>query len=128
MNYSYYYWKKEDEEKPKKSKKYQKNIMLETEIARENEFKTLKSNDGIFDNFKNSENSKETINHVNFRENIQISIEKKMNKRDLMEKRLNKRTILNKTNQNPFLSQETYLRDIDNQENYLRPKCTDTIM
>ena len=123
MNYSHYYWKKDEKEKPKKSKKDEKNILLETEITRNIELDdALKNSERSFHDFLKINKKGQKVDHVNFRENIKINLQTQNKNRDVLEKRLNNRVIVNSGGLNPHLSQKNYVNDIENQDNYLRPK------
>lgn len=123
MNYSHYYWKKDEEDKPKKSKKDEKNILLETEITRNIELDdALKNSERTFHDFLKINKKGQKVDHVNFRENIKINVQTQNKNRDVLEKRLNKRVIVNSGGLNPHLSQKNYVNDIENQDNFLRPK------
>ena len=123
MNYSHYYWKKDEEDKPKKSKKDEKNILLETEITRNIELDdALKNSERTFHDFLKINKKGQKVDHVNFRENIKINVQTQNKNRDVLEKRLNNRVIVNSGGLNPHLSQKNYVNDIENQDNFLRPK------
>ena len=51
MNYTYSYWKNNENEKMQKSKRDEKNIMLETRIARNIELNKMKNNNRFFEKY-----------------------------------------------------------------------------
>ena len=122
MNYTYSYWKTNENEKMVKSKRDEKNIMLETKIARNIEYNKMKNNNFFFEKYSGNNRYNLKLDHINFREEISQNLGTKNNNRFVLEKRLNNRTIVNSGNLNPFISQSSYIDNINKQDNYLRPK------
>lgn len=122
MNYTYSYWKTNENEKMEKSKRDEKNIMLETKIARNIEFNKMKNNNRFFEKYSGNNKYNLKLDHINFRQEISHNLGTKNNNRFVLEKRLNNRTIVNSGNLNPFISQNSYIDNINKQDNYLRPK------
>lgn len=127
MNYIYSYWKNNENEKIKKSKRDEKNIMLETKINRNIEYNRIKNNNRSFEKYSGNNRFNLKIDHINFRQEISKDIVNKTNNREVLEKRLNSRKVLNSGNLNPFIEQSKYIENIDNQDNYLRPKNTNLV-
>jgi len=95
------------------------NIILEKRVERhEDDIKTLRQNNFL------STNAEHNLNLINFRENIEISIENKANNRDLLEKRLSGREKMHSGWVNPFLPTNKYLEDLTIENDFLRPQNT----
>lgn len=122
MNYTYSYWKNNENEKMQKSRRDEKNIMLETRIARNIELNKMNNNNRFFEKYSGNNKYNLKLDHINFREQISLNLGTKNNNRFVLEKRLNNRTVVNSGNLNPFIEQDSYIENIDKQDNYLRPK------
>ena len=70
MNYIYSYWKNNENEKIMKSKRDEKNIMLETKINRNIEYNRIKNNNRSFEKYSGNNRFNLKIDHINFREEI----------------------------------------------------------
>lgn len=122
MNYIYSYWKNNEDEKIKKSKRDEKNIMLETSIARNIELNKTRNNNRFFEKFSQNNRFNLKLDHINFREEISDVTGTKNNNRVVLEERLNNRKIVNSGNLNPFIDQNDYVYNLNKQDEYLRPK------
>ena len=118
MNYRQIVWKIGDK-KLNKSPIEKTNIILDKKLERNKEDIENKENNNFLSN-----NAEYNLNMINFRENIEISIENKTNNRDLLEKRLSGREKMNSGWVNPFLPTNKYLEDLSNENEYLRPQNT----
>ena len=127
MNYIYSYWKNNEGEKIQKSKRDEKNIMLETRIARNIQLNKTRNNNRFFEKFSQNNRYNLKLDHINFREEISDVLGTKNNNRDVLEERLNSRKIVNSGNLNPFIDQDKYITNINKQESYLRPKDSKVI-
>ena len=111
MSFIYLVWKIKDE-KIKKSKREKKNKILEKEIERNMEINTdfyYKFTDKVI-----PDNNQNNMNLINFRDSIEINVEKRNNNREILEKRLNSRERMSYGCVNPFLKTNKYLEDISN--------------
>ena len=118
MNYRQIVWKIGDK-KLNKSPIEKTNIILDKKLERNREdIENTEKNNFL------SNNAEYNLNMINFRENIEISIENKTNNRDLLEKRLSGREKMNSGWVNPFLPTNKYLEDLSNENEYLRPQNT----
>ena len=149
MSFIYLFWKINDE-KIKKSKRERRNILLETEVERNLDMKSsntpinasmnasmnshmnafggsINTSVGTFVADNTDFKSREDINLFNFRDNIEISIEKRSTNREILEKRLSSREKINNSWSNPFLPTNNYLEDISNEDKFLRPKNTNEL-
>lgn len=122
MNYTYSYWKNNESEKIQKSKRDEKNIMLETRISRNIELNKTRNNNRSFEKFSQNNRFNLKLDHINFREEISDVLGTKNNNRCVLEERLSSRKIVNSGNLNPFIDQKSYINNLNNQESYLRPK------
>lgn len=118
MNYRQIVWKIGDK-KLNKSPIEKTNIILDKKLERNKEDIENKEKNNFLSN-----NAEYNLNMINFRENIEISIENKTNNRDLLEKRLSGREKMNSGWVNPFLPTNKYLEDLSNENEYLRPQNT----
>ena len=124
MSFIYLVWKIKDE-KIKKSKREKKNKILEKEIERKMEINSdfyHKVTDKVI-----PDNNQTNINLINFRDSIEINVEKRNNNREILEKRLNSRERMSYGCVNPFLTTNKYLDDISNEDKFLRPRNTNEI-
>tara|TARA_B110000261_G_C13082147_1_gene356342 strand:+ start:850 stop:1236 length:387 start_codon:yes stop_codon:yes gene_type:complete len=125
MSFIHLVWKINDE-KIKKSKREKKNNMLEKEIERNIEA----TESDFYHKFTDKVvpvNEESNMNLINFRDSIEINVEKRNNNREILEKRLNSREKMSYGCVNPFLTSNKYLDDISNEDKYLRPKNTNEI-
>ena len=124
MSFIYLFWKIKDE-KIKKSKREKKNKILEKEIERKMDIKS-----DFYNKFTDkviSENNQSNMKLINFRDSIEINVEKRNNNREILEKRLNSREKMSYGCVNPFLTTNKYLEDISNEDKFLRPRNTNEI-
>lgn len=124
MSFIYLVWKIKDE-KIKKSKREKKNKILEKEIER-----NMEINSDFYHKFTDKvipDNNKTNMNLINFRDSIEINVEKRNNNREILEKRLNSREKMYYGCVNPFLTTNKYLEDILNEDKFLRPRNTNEI-
>lgn len=124
MSFIYLVWKIKDE-KIKKSKREKKNKILEKEIER-----NMEINSDFYHKFTDKvipDNNQSNINLINFRDSIEINVEKRNNNREILEKRLNSRERMSYGCVNPFLTTNKYLEDISNEDKFLRPRNTNEI-
>lgn len=121
MNYAQLYWNNSDK-KMIKTQITDKNKVLETEIERNMDMRSVLQDNDIYNSFpKNKEIS---VSRTNFRESIEINLESRNNNRDIIEKRLNKREKLKNGWFNPYMLTSKYVDDLNTENNYLRPKNT----
>tara|TARA_X000000368_G_scaffold416083_1_gene409197 strand:- start:9 stop:422 length:414 start_codon:yes stop_codon:yes gene_type:complete len=128
MSFIYLVWKIKDE-KIKKSKREKKNKILEKEIERNMEIKNATESD-FYNKFTDKvipDNNQTNMNLINFRDSIEINVEKRNNNREILEKRLNSRERMSYGCVNPFLTTNKYLDDISNEDKFLRPRNTNEI-
>ena len=119
MSYAQLYWNNSDK-KMKKTQITDKNKVLEKEIERNMEMRSVLHDNDIYNSFpKNKEIS---VSRTNFRESIEINLESRNNNRDIIEKRLNKREKLKNGWFNPYMLNSKYVDDLNTENNYLRPK------
>ena len=124
MSFIYLFWKIKDE-KIKKIKREKKNKILEKEIERKMEIKS-----DFYNKFTDKvipENNQSNMKLINFRDSIEINVEKRNNNREILEKRLNSRERMSYGCVNPFLTTNKYLDDISNEDKFLRPRNTNEI-
>lgn len=121
MSFAQLYWNNSDK-KMEKTKITEKNELLEKNIERNMNIKTILDENNIFNSFP--KNKDVNINMTNFRESIEINLEGRNNNRDIIEKRLNKREKLKNGWFNPFLLNNKYVDDLNAENNYLRPRNT----
>ena len=121
MSYAQLYWNNSDK-KMIKTQITEKNKVLETEIERNMDMRSVLQDNDIYNSFpKNKEIS---VSRTNFRESIEINLESRNNNRDIIEKRLNKREKLKNGWFNPYMLTSKYVDDLNTENNYLRPKNT----
>jgi len=120
MNFIQSTWKINDK-KVKKSKREQKNNILERQIER-NLYQKLTENNKFVE-----EGNQTNLNLINFRDSIEVSIESRNNNREILERRLNSRDKMGNGRVNPYLSSNKYLEDISNENQFLRPQNTNKI-
>ena len=121
MSYAQLYWNNSDK-KMIKTQITDKNKVLETEIERNMDMRSVLQDNDIYNSFpKNKEIS---VSRTNFRESIEINLESRNNNRDIIEKRLNKREKLKNGWFNPYMLTSKYVDDLNTENNYLRPKNT----
>jgi len=120
MNFIQSTWKINDK-KVKKSKREQKNNILERQIER-NLYQKLTENNKFVE-----ESNQTNLNLINFRDSIEVSIESRNNNREILERRLNSRDKMGNGRVNPYLSSNKYLEDISNENQFLRPQNTNKI-
>lgn len=122
MSYAHLFWNNSDI-KFTKSNKNEKNLILEKEIERKLDLNDIIKENDIYETYpKNKNNHQKQLNLSNFRESIEVNLEKKYNNRDIIEKRLNNREKLKNGWFNPFLPSNSYIQDLNIENNYLRPK------
>jgi len=121
MSYAQLYWNNSDK-KMIKTQITEKNKVLETEIERNMDMRSVLQDNDIYNSFpKNKEIS---VSRTNFRESIEINLESRNNNRDIIEKRLNKREKLKNGWFNPYMLTSKYVDDLNTENNYLRPRNT----
>jgi len=118
MDYRHIIWKLGNE-KINKSPIEKTNIILEKRLERNKDDIEIKEKNNFL-----STNAEHNLNLINFRENIEISIENKANNRDLLEKRLSGREKMHSGWVNPFLPTNKYLEDLTTENEFLRPQNT----
>lgn len=118
MNYRQIIWKLGNE-KINKSPIEKTNVILEKRMERHNDDIEIQKQNNFLSN-----NVEHNLNLINFRENIEISIENKANNRDLLEKRLSGREKMHSGWGNPFLPTNKYLEDLSMENEFLRPQNT----
>ena len=121
MNYAQLYWNNSDK-KMTKSQIKDKNKVLETEIERNMDMRSILQDNDIYNSFPSDKEI--SVSRTNFRESIEINLESRNNNRDIIEKRLNKREKLKNGWFNPYLLNSKYVDDLNTENNYLRPRNT----
>ncbi len=118
MNYRQIVWKLGNK-KVNKSPIEKTNIILEKRLERQNDDIEIQKKNNFL-----STNAEHNLNLLNFRENIEITIENKTTNRDLLEKRLSGREKMHSGWVNPFLPTNKYLEDLSTENEFLRPQNT----
>tara|TARA_B100001059_G_C17828171_1_gene582844 strand:- start:2305 stop:2694 length:390 start_codon:yes stop_codon:yes gene_type:complete len=118
MNYRQIIWKLGNK-KVNKSPIEKTNIILEKKLERHKDDIVIQKNHNFL-----STNAEHNLNLINFRENIEITIENKATNRDLLEKRLSGREKMHSGWVNPFLPTNKYLEDLSKENEFLRPQNT----